>query len=98
MKEKILKPNTTMGMNIFMVVFVLCVFAPMELYLSNNYYFFFGGEDILPYAMGFCIIAWLCVMIGFILVEKINKKINNVLVTLFWSIGIALYYQGNFFG
>ncbi len=41
---------------VIFVCFMLCIFAPLEIYLSNDHFFWFGPSDLLPYLMiGFII-------------------------------------------
>ena len=78
------------------VCFTIFFFAPMEIYLSNKGYFFFGGEDVLPFAFLFFITTLAGSAFIFFILYCINKKIYYGFLLLFWSIGIALYIQGNF--
>ena len=81
---------------VLMVSFLIFIFAPMELYLSNKGYFFFGGDEMVSFTLLFCGAFFVGIVVFFLMIYKLNKKIYGVLLFLFWGVAMALYIQGNF--
>ena len=88
MKECLIK---NMGVNCF-IAFSFFVFAPLEIYLTNQSSFWFSLRPLLIYAVCMFIIVYsICTVLDFI-----NKKCVNWFKGFAWGVSIALYIQGNF--
>lgn len=75
--------------------FMLCIFAPFEIYLSNKGYFFFEGYEMLGYSvLAFCICFTVCATCLFCS-ALINDRFHSMILGLFFGGTIALYIQGN---
>ncbi|MCI8348237.1 MAG: membrane protein insertase YidC [Firmicutes bacterium] len=77
----------------FLLAFTLCVFGPLELYLTNHEDLWFGLDAIIP------IIA-VIFSIGFILSTLVGAlpkgKLHIYIICLIFGVALALYVQGNF--
>lgn len=81
---------------ILFVCFTLFVFAPFEIYLSSKDSFFFEGYELIGFfALAFCA-SFLCVSFINVLTVILSEKVNNLFFAMAFSIGMALYIQGNF--
>ena len=81
---------------ILFVCFTLFVFAPFEIYLSSKDSFFFEGYELISFfALAFCA-SFLCVSFINVLTVILSEKVNNLFFSMAFSIGMALYIQGNF--
>lgn len=75
--------------------FMLFIFAPFEIYLSNKGYFFFDGSEMLGYcALAFAFCFCLCVLVLSVC-KKISDKLYRIIYGMFCGGTIALYLQGN---
>lgn len=79
-----------------MFTFTIFFFAPLELYLSNKNYFFFGGEEVVPFALLFFATGFVVASFIFCVIYKISIRMCNILLTVFWAFGFSLYVQGNY--
>lgn len=75
--------------------FMLGVFAPFEIYLSNKGYFFFEGFDMLPIAIIFTIILFGACMVILLVAALIGHGVWKVVFGMFAGGTLALYLQGN---
>lgn len=80
---------------ILLFSFMISIFAPLELYLSNKGYFFFEGSEMLGYmSILFFILMVLCVIILAVL-AVVSDIIYKLIYGMFFGGTIALYLQGN---
>lgn len=75
--------------------FMLFVFAPFEIYLSNKGYFFFAGTEMLGLSLLAFVIGFVTCMMILILCAAINNKLFSVIYGMFIGGTLALYIQGN---
>lgn len=75
--------------------FMLCFFAPFDIYLSNKGYFFFPGNDMLGIAVVFLACTFIVISLLFVLFLLINQQLFKTLYGCFFGGTIALYLQGN---
>jgi len=75
--------------------FMLAIFAPLEIYLSNKGYFFFPGTDMLAVmGIGFVVLCIACTVI--LLISKlVGRKFYDIISGMFIGGIIGLYIQGN---
>ena len=81
---------------ILFICFMLFVFAPFEIYLSSKDSFFFEGYELIGiFSLAFgC--SFLCASVLNVLIALLGEKFHNLFFSLVFSLGIALYIQGNF--
>lgn len=72
------------------------VFSIFELYLSNKDFFFFGGDDLIPFSLILFLLFTVLIFGIIILFSILNQKISSLLITIVWATAFALYVQGNF--
>ncbi|SCJ60222.1 Phosphoglycerol transferase and related proteins%2C alkaline phosphatase superfamily [uncultured Clostridium sp.] len=73
--------------------FNIAVFAPLEIYVSNVSEFWFGMDTLLPaVGIGFVLTG----MVTLLLCRFLPGRGRNIARSLFFSLLIALYIQGNF--
>lgn len=86
-----------LNMELLFVGFMLFLFAPLEIFFSNNSDLWFTVYDFVGYLLiGFIAYLVLIVIAEFIAAKKIPKA-WDVIVYLIFLLGIAFYLQGNFF-
>ncbi len=78
------------------IQFMIIVFAPLEIYLSNKDYFFFGGKDLLIFQLPIFAILIVFDSIFFYFIRKTQSSIIFYFFSILWGIGMAMYIQGNF--
>lgn len=78
------------------IQFMIIVFAPLEIYLSNKDYFFFGGKDLLIFQLPIFAILIVFDSIFFYFIRKTRSSIIFYIFSILWGIGMAMYIQGNF--
>lgn len=77
----------------FLLAFTLCVFGPLELYLTNVEELWFTIGSIVPIVLAVFIIMFaLSTFIGTVT----RGKIHAWIICLIFGVAIALYIQGNF--
>lgn len=74
--------------------FMLMVFAPLEVYLTNKNEFWFGPKQILP-IITCCLAVSILVLYGIYWLIRRNKRFS-VVYTILLGILIGLYIQGNY--
>lgn len=75
--------------------FMLFIFAPFEIYLSNKGYFFFQGTEMMGLStLCFVVCLFLCVII-LALARRISGLLYRIVYGMFFGGSIALYLQGN---
>lgn len=76
--------------------FMICVFAPLEFYLSNKENLFFDGKDLLYFVVpAFPVVAAL-LSVFLIFVSKLNHRVSKTMIGLTFGMMIGLYIQGNY--
>ena len=75
--------------------FLLSIFAPLEIYLSNKGYFFFEGSEMLGYMALVCIILFVLCSIVLTVAGLIGEKLFKLIFGMFFGGTLALYIQGN---
>ena len=78
------------------VCFMICVFAPLEIYFAQKEEFFFGGSDIVPFAGLFFVVAFVATIIGLFVIGIISFKASQIIAIIVTFIGLTLYIQGNY--
>lgn len=82
---------------VFQVTFLLCIFAPLDLYFNNGDEFRFELFDLLPLLVIMSIVAALVGIVFFFLVFWVFKKLYHSIVVFTFIIFIGCYLQGNYF-
>lgn len=81
---------------VFTLAFMLCFFAPLEFFFTQKEWFFFGADEILPFALLFTV----CFLIGgsavLFLVRLCGKKAYDFLFAIISGLTLTLYIQGNY--
>ena len=76
--------------------FMVCIYAPIDLYYNNKNEFWFNAEILIPQLIRmFCMIAPV-VLIVFLLIRLISKKVYNKVLIGAAIAYICSYIQGNF--
>ena len=75
--------------------FMLSVFGPMEVYLSNKGYFFFPGTNMLGIVIGVFLLMMIISLLVLIISRLIGEKFFNVIYGMFIGGITGLYIQGN---
>lgn len=76
--------------------FLLCVYAPFELYLTNISDFWISVSEMLPLSLILFVGAFTVCAIGFIVLKLINSKLFDTFLLLGSSALLGMYIQGNF--
>ncbi len=80
---------------VLMFTFLMAIYGPLEIYLSNKGYFFFPGTDmLLMMFICFVVSALICVM-GLIICRMIGRTFYDIIYGMFIGGTIGLYVQGN---
>lgn len=87
------KINKSLIMNVIFLVFTLCIYAPLELYLSNYREFWFSLSLFvyIPLALGIIGVV-IAIIIGYFL----QGRLLILYEALLFGFGINVYIQGNF--
>lgn len=87
------KINKSLIMNTIFLAFTLCIYAPLELYLSNYHEFWFSLSLFWYIILAFGVVAALiAIIIGYFL----KGKLLILYEALLFGLGINAYIQGNF--
>lgn len=87
------KINKSLIMNTIFLAFTLCIYAPLELYLSNYHEFWFSLSLFWYIILAFGVVAALiAIVIGYFL----KGKLLILYEALLFGLGINAYIQGNF--
>lgn len=81
---------------ILALLFMILVFAPLELYLNNRAEFWFDFNLLLPALIKLFLSAMIINILLFAVLFRCNKKVYRVVVIAEFIIFIILYIQGNF--
>lgn len=79
---------------VLVACFMLCVFAPMETYLTNITEFWYGYAEIIPSIAFMFVICFICAWIPFLLLGM--TKVFLYFYTFCFCLFIGLYIQGNY--
>lgn len=77
----------------FLFVFTVLIFAPIEIFMSNQNDFLFSLHN---FWWASVIFAMIIMAMGTIFFMILPQKIYNILITLFFSLTVLSYLQGNF--
>lgn len=61
----------------FALCFTLFIYAPYELYVTNQLEFWFTAGQMLPYALGLFAAAFLAILLVLYIARRINEKLYN---------------------
>ncbi len=75
--------------------FMLFIFAPFEIYLSNKGYFFFPGWDMAAISCLLFVCSFIFITIILFGISIFGHKIYRLIVGCFFGGTLALYLQGN---
>lgn len=79
------------------VIFTFCLYAPMEIYLTNRGEFWFNLRILLQYVLLFSMAAFMvAVAVGIIIWKLFGLEGVKAFCTLAFAAGICVYIQGNF--
>lgn len=90
MKEKI---NKNEIMIVSFVVFMLGIYAPYEVYITNPGEFWFSCITLLEYCIA---VSLCCLAFGVLFLSLIKGKIKAVISILLFWMGVCTYLQGSF--
>ena len=76
--------------------FMLCIYAPIELFISNQSDFWFSINDLVFPAVLLFFICWVVLAAVLVLMRSRWEKGYNAAVFVLFSIQIICYIQGNF--
>jgi len=81
--------------SVILFSFMLFIFAPFEIYLSNKGYFFFEGSEMIGYSLLAFTLSSLFCLILLTVASAINQGLYRLGYGAFIGGAIALYLQGN---
>ncbi len=90
--------KSSMYDNIFVILlfsFMMAIFAPFEIYLSNKGYFFFPGTDMLGISVLCFVIAFVVTGGILVILSFFGNAVYRFAAGCFFGGTIALYLQGN---
>ena len=76
--------------------YLMCVYAPLELYLGNQNEFWFKLRDMLPTAWVMFIVCSALSSAILLLLKKLSAKIYRVVLVAAFGIFICFYAEGDF--
>lgn len=80
----------------FAASFMLMVFAPIEIYYSNQDQFWFEIKQLIPVIFIIFVIFFVISLLILMLLFFINRKVYNVGLIIYFIAFISTYIQGNF--
>ena len=80
----------------FAMGFMLCFYAPLEIYFTNIFEFLYDFYGIIKYIVLLFLLVSLFILVGYFLFYKISKKAYYVLIVFGTIAFISFYIQGNF--
>ena len=80
----------------FLAAFMLCIFAPLEFYLSNKGYFFFSGGEMIPFILIIFTSVFVCELFVLFTIHHLFYRTFKMILGFFFGIILALYIQGNY--
>ena len=94
---KIIKKAKTGIIISFFASFMICIFAPIDLYMTNGREFWFDLKTMLPVLVAMFAIAFCLNAAGYCLVRIISEKLYYAAEVLEFGLLVILYIQGNYF-
>ena len=80
----------------FAVCFIFFIYAPLELYVTNQTEFWFDFYDLIPLCLlMFAVFTGVSFLLAFI-VSKINTRLYHGFLTVYLIAFLCTYIQGNF--
>ena len=80
----------------FALCFTLFIYAPYELYVTNQLEFWFTAGQMLPYALGLFAAAFLAILLVLYIARRINEKLYNLVSAACLVALICSWVQGSF--
>ena len=80
----------------FFFAFMMCLFAPLEFYLSNKGYFFFSGTEIIPFGVLATLATFVIGSLITFVLHYFFKKAIIPLAGVVFGLVLSLYIQGNY--
>ena len=78
------------------ICFMIFIFAPLEIYLAQKEEFYFGGSDVVPFAILFFVASFVASLLALFVIGCISLKVAQIIAALVAFVGFALYIQGNY--
>lgn len=79
------------------ITYMICYYAPLEMYMNNKSEFWFNYEILRKECLGLALAFLLVLIIIYLIPYVINKKIYEFGIILGLTIFIVLYIHGNFY-
>ncbi len=79
-----------------MFVFTLCLYAPVEIYLTNITEFWFSIQMLLAFVVPISIILFIVAESVLIVIEKKAPTARLIFEKILFFIGVCFYIQGNY--
>ena len=80
----------------FALCFTLFIYAPYELYVTNQLEFWFTAGQMLPYALGLFAAAFLAALLVLYIARRISEKLYNIVSAACLVALICCWVQGSF--
>ena len=80
----------------FALCFTLFIYAPYELYVTNQLEFWFTAGQMLPYVLGLFAAAFLAILLVLYIARRINEKLYNFVSAACLVALICSWVQGSF--
>ena len=80
----------------FALCFTLFIYAPYELYVTNQLEFWFTAGQMLPYVLGLFAAAFLAILLVLYIARRINEKLYNLVSAACLVALICSWVQGSF--
>lgn len=80
----------------FALCFTLFIYAPYELYVTNQLEFWFTAGQMLPYVLGLFAAAFLAILLVLYIARRINEKLYNLVSVACLVALICSWVQGSF--
>ena len=80
----------------FALCFTLFIYAPYELYVTNQLEFWFTAGQMLPYVLGLFSAAFLAILLVLYIARRINEKLYNLVSAACLVALICSWVQGSF--
>lgn len=76
--------------------FLVCIYAPLELYLTNISEFWIKSSEYVPACLIMFFAVLIAGIIGFTVVRLINKNLYDICLVIGGAVLLGMYIQGNF--
>lgn len=87
------KKNIGIILSILLITFTIAIFGPIEFYCTNSGEFWFSFETVLDIVL---ILASICIFTLLLIMIFLRGRGRDIFGVLLFSVGTALYIQGNF--